>query len=45
MERGLGNEYKCIVTGAAACQVKLLGIFTAAKVPILEGYGLTETSR
>jgi long-chain acyl-CoA synthetase len=35
---------KAIVTGSAACQVKLLRVFTAAKVPILEGYGLTETS-
>jgi long-chain acyl-CoA synthetase len=41
---GLGNELKCIVTGAAACQVKLIRIFTAAKIPILEGYGQTESS-
>ena len=40
----LGANVKAIVTGSAACQVKLLRIFTAAKVPILEGYGLTETS-
>jgi long-chain acyl-CoA synthetase len=41
---GLGGELKCIVTGAAACQVKLIRIFTAAKIPILEGYGQTESS-
>jgi long-chain acyl-CoA synthetase len=41
---GLGNELKCIVSGGAACQVRLIRIFTAAKIPILEGYGLTETS-
>jgi long-chain acyl-CoA synthetase len=41
---GLGGEIKCIVTGAAACQVRLLRIFTAAGVPILEGYGQTESS-
>lgn len=41
---GLGGEVKCIVTGAAACQVRLLRIFTAAGVPILEGYGQTESS-
>ena len=41
---GLGNSLKCIVTGAAACQVKLIRIFTAAGVPILEGYGQTESS-
>jgi len=40
----LGANVKAIVTGSAACQVKLLRIFTAARVPILEGYGLTETS-
>ena len=40
----LGNNIKCIVTGGAACQVRLIRIFTAAKIPIMEGYGLTETS-
>ena len=40
----LGNELICIVSGGAACQVKLIRIFTAAKIPIMEGYGLTETS-
>ncbi len=40
----LGANVEAIVTGSAACQVKLLRVFTAAKVPILEGYGLTETS-
>lgn len=41
---GLGNHVRCIVTGSAACPVKLLRIFTAAGIPILEGYGLTESS-
>jgi long-chain acyl-CoA synthetase len=41
---GLGNNLKCIVTGAAACPVKLIRIFSAANIPILEGYGQTETS-
>lgn len=40
----LGNEVVCIVSGGAACPVKLIRIFTAAKIPIMEGYGLTETS-
>ena len=40
----LGGNIKAIVTGSAACQVKLLKIFTAAKIVIMEGYGLTETS-
>jgi long-chain acyl-CoA synthetase len=41
---GLGNNIKCIVTGGAACQVRLIRIFTAGKIIIMEGYGLTETS-
>jgi long-chain acyl-CoA synthetase len=41
---GLGGNIKAIVTGAAACQVRLLRVFTAGKIVIMEGYGLTETS-
>ncbi|HEY0434411.1 MAG TPA: long-chain fatty acid--CoA ligase [Chitinophagaceae bacterium] len=41
---GLGNEVNAIVTGGAACQVRLIRIFTAAKIVVMEGYGLTETS-
>jgi long-chain acyl-CoA synthetase len=41
---GLGGNIQCIVTGGAACQVRLIRIFTAGKVIIMEGYGLTETS-
>jgi long-chain acyl-CoA synthetase len=40
----LGGNVNAIVTGAAACQVRLLRVFTAAKIVIMEGYGLTETS-
>lgn len=40
----LGNNLICIVSGGAACQVRLIRIFTAAQIPIMEGYGLTETS-
>ena len=40
----MGNNIKCIVSGGAALQVRLVRIFTAAQIPILEGYGLTETS-
>lgn len=43
-KEGLGGKVKAIVTGAAACQVRLLRIFTAGKIVIMEGYGLTETS-
>jgi len=41
---GLGNNIRCIVTGGAACQVRLIRIFTAARIIVMEGYGLTETS-
>jgi len=41
---GLGNNLLCIVSGGAAAQVRLIRIFTAARIPIMEGYGLTETS-
>jgi len=40
----LGGNVKAIITGSAACQVKLLKVFTAAQIPVMEGYGLTETS-
>ncbi len=40
----LGGEVKSIIAGAAACQVRLLRIFTAAGIVIQEGYGLTEAS-
>ncbi|MFD2247554.1 AMP-dependent synthetase/ligase [Pontibacter ruber] len=40
----LGGEVKAIITGAAACQVRLLRVFTAANIVIQEGYGLTEAS-
>ena len=40
----LGGKVKSIITGAAACQIRLLRIFTAAEIIIQEGYGLTEAS-
>jgi len=40
----LGGQIKGIITGAAACPVKIARIFSAAGIPIREGYGLTETS-
>lgn len=40
----LGGNVNTIITGGAACQVKLLRIFNAARVPIYEGYGPTENS-
>lgn len=40
----LGGNVKGIVTGAAACPMKIVRVFSAAGIPIREGYGLTETS-
>ncbi|PZP50113.1 MAG: long-chain fatty acid--CoA ligase [Pseudopedobacter saltans] len=40
----LGGNVQAIVVGGAACQQRLIKIFGAAKIVILEGYGLTETS-
>ena len=40
----LGGNVKAIVVGSAACQERLVRIFTAAKIIVMEGYGLTETS-
>ena len=40
----LGNNLKFIVTGGAACQERLLRIFTSAGIPVYEGYGPTENS-
>ncbi|MDB5203178.1 MAG: long-chain fatty acid--CoA ligase [Ferruginibacter sp.] len=40
----LGNNVEYIITGGAACQVRLLRIFNAAQIPVYEGYGPTENS-
>lgn len=43
-QEALGGNVKAIASGAAALQPRLARIFMAAEIPILEGYGLTETS-
>jgi long-chain acyl-CoA synthetase len=40
----LGGHVKYVATGAAPMQPRLIKIFSAAGVVVLEGYGLTETS-
>lgn len=40
----LGNRIQYVITGGAACQVRLIRIFSAAGIPIYEGYGPTENS-
>ncbi len=40
----LGGNVKFIVSGGAALQPRLSRIFSAAKIQVMEGYGLTETA-
>jgi long-chain acyl-CoA synthetase len=41
---GLGGNIITLVSGSAALSKRLNTMFHAAGIPILEGYGLTETS-
>lgn len=43
-KEALGGNVRAIASGSAALQPRLARIFLAANIPILEGYGLTETS-
>lgn len=43
-KEGLGGRIELIVSGSAALQPRLSRVFAAAEIPVMEGYGLTETS-
>jgi len=43
-QAALGGNVDIMVTGASALQPRLGRIFAAAGMPVMEGYGLTETS-
>ncbi|MGV8814325.1 MAG: AMP-dependent synthetase/ligase [Gelidibacter sp.] len=43
-KEGLGGHLDLMVSGSAALQPRLTRTFAAAMMPIMEGYGLTETS-
>jgi long-chain acyl-CoA synthetase len=43
-QEALGGELELLVSGSAALQPRLTKVFTAAGIPVMEGYGLTETS-
>jgi long-chain acyl-CoA synthetase len=43
-QAALGGKTRIVASGSAALQPRLARVFTAAGIPIMEGYGLTESS-
>lgn len=43
-KEGLGGNLDLMVSGSAALQTRLARVFAAAEIPVMEGYGLSETS-
>lgn len=39
-----GDRIKAVISGGAALSAELTNVFAAAKIPVCQGYGLTETS-
>jgi long-chain acyl-CoA synthetase len=43
-QEALGGNLVVVASGSAALQPRLARVFNAANIPVMEGYGLTETS-
>lgn len=43
-KQALGGNVRAVASGSAALQPRLARVFMAAGIPVMEGYGLTETS-
>lgn len=43
-QEALGGKMEFMLSGSAPLQDRLIRVFTAAGLPVLEGYGMTETS-